>query len=875
MKWSTDKLREEYLNYFEEKDHEIREGSGLIPDDPSMLFTSAGMVQFKDIFWGRRKPEVKRAATCQKCFRANDIEEVGNTWYHHTFFEMLGNFSFGDYFKQGAIELAWEFVTEVLRLEEEKLWISVYETDQKAYDIWKDEIGVPEERIERLGEDENWWGPVGGSGPCGPDSEIFYDAGEEYKCGPDCEGLACDCNRFNELWNLVFTGYEMNKNGEVTELASQNIDTGMGLERVSTVLQGVDSDYEIDIFRPLMTNLKGTIGLNEYSDEQEGLVRRIADHIRAAAFLISEGVIPSNDGQGYVLRRLIRRSVQAGDRLGMKETFLTNNLQPIYDTMGEVYPDLLERRDLIRNVIEGEEESYRETLTESEELFYRLASDLSEESSSEISGQDAFRLYDTHGLPLSFLEKLAHKEGLEVDKEGFNREMEKQRNRSRSEQDESEAVHTFVDVMSTDFLGYERDEAESEVLSLVLGGELVDEISEGEEGFAALNRTPFYAEAGGQVSDVGSLSAGSCEVSVRHVEERKGVYYHHIIVESGTLSVGDVVLAEINSELRRATERNHTSTHLLHKALTKTLGPHVVQSGSKVSPEELRFDFNHFEIPSDEELNAVEDIVNTVIMDNLPVVVDWVNTVEEARRIGAAAHFDEEYRGKESLRIVSVGDLSKELCGGTHVNRSGDIGGFAVTSIETISSGIRRIRAVTGEGFLEEYRDKRGRERELAGLVRTGETNLVERVRSILSRQEELEEELENKNYRLLTAVKEGLMEQVDRENGVEIISASPNVDSSDLKQLADLIESELSGVVILGSSDGESASIVCKVSDGLTGKFDAGKIVREVAEVLGGGGGGSPGFAQGGGPRNAKLDDALSTGVNMVKDSLSGEDSD
>ncbi|MFW6048683.1 MAG: alanine--tRNA ligase, partial [Candidatus Bipolaricaulota bacterium] len=808
MKWSTDKLREAYLNYFEERGHEIKEGSGLIPDDPSMLFTSAGMVQFKDIFWGRRQPDVGRAATCQKCFRAKDIEEVGNTWYHHTFFEMLGNFSFGDYFKRGAIELAWEFVTEVLRMEEERLWISVHETDQEAYDIWKDEIGVPERKIVRLGDSENWWGPVGDSGPCGPDSEIFYDAGEEYKCGPDCEGLACDCNRFNELWNLVFTGYEMDREGNVTELASQNIDTGMGLERVSAVLQGVDSDYEIDIFRPLISELKERIGLNTYNDDQVGLVRRIGDHIRGAAFLISEGVIPSNEGQGYVLRRLIRRAVQAGDRLGMKETFLTENLEPVYDTMGETYPELLERSDLISNVIQNEEESYRETLTEGEELFYRLASDLSEESPGAISGADAFRLYDTHGLPLSFLKKLAHREGLEVDEVGFKKEMKKQRSRSRAGQEEGDALHTFVDAGETEFVGYEVDEVEAEVLALIVDDETVEEMTAGDEGFVVLDCTPFYAEAGGQVSDVGTLSADSLEASAGDVTERKGVYYHGLEVEGGEISVGDKVVARVDSARRRDTERNHTATHLLHKALIKTLGPHVVQSGSKVSPEELRFDFNHFEIPGDEQIAEIEDIVNSVVLDNLPVTVDWVGSVEEARSIGAAAHFDEEYRGKEKLRIISVGDFSKELCGGTHVDRSGDVGGFAIKSIETISSGIRRVRAVTGTGFLSDYREKRDREEELAGLVRTGPRDLVERVESILERQEELREELERKNQRLLMTVKGRLMEDVRTEDGVDVLSARPNVDSEDLQKLADMIEAELTGVIVLGTSDEDSASV-------------------------------------------------------------------
>ncbi len=872
MDWSTDKLREAYLSFFEEKGHQIREGTGLIPDDPSMLFTSAGMVQFKDIFWGVRKPEVSRVVTCQKCFRTNDIERVGETWYHHTFFEMLGNFAFGDYFKLGAINLAWEFVTEVLGFEEERLWISVYETDQGAYDIWKDEIGVPESKIARLGDEENWWGPVGDSGPCGPDSEIFYDAGEEYKCGPDCKGVACDCNRFNELWNLVFTGYEMDRDGNVSELPSQNIDTGMGLERVSAVLQGVDSDFEIDIFRPLMSELKGTIKLNSYSEKQEKLVRRIADHLRGAAFLIAEGVIPSNEGQGYVLRRLIRRCVQAGDRLGMKETFLTSNLAPVFDTMGKTYPELVERKDFIENVVGNEEQSYRETLTEGEELFYRLASDLSEESESRISGVDAFKLYDTHGLPLSFLEKLANKEGLEVDHEGFREQMEQQRARSRSEQEQEDMLQTVVDTEKTDFVGYHQDEVEAQVLALTDSDGMVDSLKAKQQGFVVLDRTPFYAEAGGQVGDTGSLKSENSVVSVVDVFKHKGVYYHKVTVKEGELCVGDQLVAKVDTPIRRATERNHTSTHLLHEALKKTLGPHVVQSGSKVSPAELRFDFNHFQIPTRGELSEIEDLVNSVILENRRVTEDWVETVEQAKNLGASAHFDEEYRGKEKLRIISVDNFSKELCGGTHVNRTGDIGGFAITSVETIASGIRRVRAVTGEGFLSEYREKRKREDEIARLVGTGRTNLVKRIESILTRQSNLEDKLDKKNHKLLNAVKEQVLKRVDRKDGIEIVSALPNVDSTDLQQLADLVESEVTGVILLGALEEDSASVVCKVSDTLTEKFDAGKIVREAAEVLGGGGGGSSGFAQGGGPNKNFLEEALSSGVNIVKSSIESE---
>lgn len=869
MEWTTDELREAYLNYFEEKNHLRMEGSGLIPDDPSMLFTSAGMVQFKDIFWGKKDPEETRVTTCQKCFRANDIERVGETWYHHTFFEMLGNFSFGDYFKKGAIELAWEFVTEVLSFDEKNLWVSVYKTDDEAYEIWRDEIGVPEDKIVRLGKDENWWGPVGDSGPCGPDSEIFFDAGEEYGCGPDCEGVACDCNRFNELWNLVFTGYQMDREGEVRELERQNIDTGMGLERVAAVLQGVDSDFEIDIFRPLIHQLKDIIGLNDYSSEQISYVNRIADHLRGAAFLISEGVIPANEGRGYVLRRIIRRAVQAGDRLGMKETFLTSALPPILDTMGETYSELIDRKDLIENVIDHEEGSYRNTLNEGEQLFYRLASDLKEEDISEIPGEDAFRLYDTHGLPLSFLKELAEGEGLKVDEQGFEQEMAKQRSRSRSEQEEGGDIPEVADVEDTEFLGYEKDSLKARILALIGDGSKVDRLSEGEEGTAVLDRTPFYAEAGGQVSDVGVLEGEGTRATVQEVNERGGVYYHHLEVETGELSVEEKITASIDDDKRRSTERNHTGTHLLHQALQQVLGPHVVQSGSKVAPDELRFDFNHFEIPTEEEQKKIEEKVNEVVLSDRQVTENWVESVEKAKELGAAAHFEEEYRGKEELRTITVEGFSKELCGGTHVNRTGEIGGFAIQSIETIASGIRRIRAVTGVNFLSEYRSQRSRLERLADLAGSGKSDLVNRLESILTQQESLRDELERKTERLLSTVKEQIIEEAEKLDGVELISAQPKVDGSDLKRLADYVEAEVNGVVILGTTEDDSASVVCKISEPLTGFLDAGEIIREVSAVLGGGGGGSKNFAQGGGPKKDQIDEALRSGANIVRSAI------
>jgi len=883
MNWSTDRLRKAYLEYFEEKGHVVKSGAGLVPTDPSMLFTSAGMVQFKDIFWGRKEPDETRLVTCQKCFRAVDIERVGRTWYHNTFFEMLGNFSFGDYFKRGAIELAWEFVTDVLGLKPEKLWVSVYETDDEAYAIWEEEIGVPEEKIQRLGKEENWWGPVGDSGPCGPDSEIFYDAGESYSCGPNCQGLACDCNRFNEVWNLVFTGYEMDEEGNVYPLERQNIDTGMGLERTAAVLQGVESVFETDVFRPIVSATLDTLAVEEPDGEVESKVYRIADHVRAAAFLISEGVIPSNEGRGYVLRRVIRRAVRSGDSLGRAKPFLLQLLPAVIETMGSTYPELKERRDLVENVIGTEEEAYLDTLEEGRDLFYDLAKSLKKGETELIPGEEVFRLYDTHGVPPDLIEELAGEEGLAIDREGFEREMEKQRQRARASTNLEEDDGVQLQVKKTEFVGYEKDQSRSEVLSLLREGGEIDKLEEGEEGEAVLDVTPFYAQAGGQVSDQGFIDCEGGRARVREVRERDGVYFHRLEVIQGGLIAGKECVAQIDEGARRATERNHTATHLLHKALGEVLGPHVVQSGSKVGPEEFRFDFNHFELPSREEIERVEDLVNQVVWEDRSVNIDWVSDIEEAKGKGATAHFEEEYRGKEKLRIVSVEDFSKELCGGTHVDRTGEIGGLAVVSVESVASGIRRIRAVTGRGLIEDLREKKERLRKLARMAGAGESGLLQRFESILEEKDELERRVERLTERLLGSLKEGLLEEAKgidvpgQKEEFQLIVGLPELEVEPLKRLADSLVAEMDlGAVLLGSRGEDSASLICKLAEGdsrASRELRAGDVISKTARIIGGGGGGGKEFAQGGGPEGEMLEEALREGERFIRETLTEEE--
>ena len=873
MDWTTDELREEYLSYFESKGHTRQDGGGLVPSDPSMLFTSAGMVQFKDIFWGRVEPTENRVTTCQKCFRANDIEKVGETWYHHTFFEMLGNFSFGDYFKTGAIEMAWEFVTDVLDLPEDKIWVSVYKDDEEAYQIWRDEIGVPERKIERLGDKENWWGPVGGSGPCGPDSELFYDVGEEYACGPDCKGLACDCNRFNEIWNLVFTGYQMDGEGRVTELDKQNIDTGMGLERTAAVLQGVESDFQIDIFKPIVEKTMDTLGFCSISGLEKEKVYRISDHVRGASFLISEGILPSNERRGYVLRRVIRRAVRSAESLGYGGSFLSSLLPPVIETMGEVYPQISERRKLIKDVLDSEEENFRSTLDKGKELFSGISDKVHEQGGDLISGEDAFRLYDTHGLPLELIKRLADRHQLSVDIQGFRERLEEQKSRAREDSSIADSGEdlSFLPKEDTDFVGYEKDRVKSRITHLILKGEPVEKLKEGEQGLLVLEKTPFYAESGGQVTDKGVIKVrGEGEARVKEVEKRRNIFLHRIEVTSGFLRKGSSCLASIDKRRRRAIERNHTVTHLIHKALQEVLGPHIVQSGSKVGPEELRFDFNHFENLKEEEKREVEDVVYRKILEDRPVEVSFADSVEEAKKEGAVAHFDEEYRGKKRLRIVSVEGFSKELCGGTHVERTGKIGCLKIVSSETIAAGIRRIRVITGTAVMDYIRGREDSMEKLARITGSGRKELVDRVQSIIEEKKEINQKWEETTDKLLSFVKDKLEEKKRNLKEGELLVARPPVSSSQLRRLADLLEGQINGVVILGASGDGTASLVCKVSSQLSELVSARELIQEMAGIVGGGGGGDRVFAQGGGPRQESLNEALRTGSSIAEKALS-----
>lgn len=851
------KLRRLYLEYFERNGHKRLPSSPLVPNDPTLLFTAAGMVQFKEIFWGRIKPEYPRVTTCQKCFRTTDIENVGVTAFHHTFFEMLGNFSFGDYFKEGAIGLAWEFVTEELGIPREKLWVSVYEEDEEAYAIWRDVIGIPPERIARLGKGHNWWGPVGNAGPCGPDSEIFYDTGEEHACGPDCRGVACDCDRFSEIWNLVFMQYEAKEDGSLVPLERKNIDTGMGLERTAAVLQGVRTDFEIDLFGPIIE------AIEERAQVKDDRVSRnvIADHIRGALFLMADGVLPGNEKQGYVLRRILRRAIRAGERIGLEQGALSGLTDPVVETLGETYPEIVVARELAVKVISHEEETFRRTLRTGEQRLEEKLAEIVRQGKKVLPGEIAFELYDTYGFPLEMTEEIARERGLEVDRDGFSRAMAGQRARSRKG-----PVGTGMkteeggeSLSPTEFLGYETLEADAELLR---------KVSDGEPLTFVFDRTPFYAESGGQVGDTGKIEnlTGSGVVEVVDVQKSPaGAFLHRVRVISGEFADGDRCRLEVDAERRGRIARHHTATHLLHAALRKVLGEHVIQAGSLVTPEELRFDFSHFSRMTDEEIARVEELINSVVLSDVPVETREM-PLEEAKKTGAMAHFEEEYKGKARVRVISIGDFSRELCGGTHVSRTGEIGLVKIISEESVASGTRRIRAVAGDRTL---RRLQADERLIGALrARLGEDPL--------SGLDHLEEELSALRARLREATdailkvkRDGFLAAAERVGEISLISGRLDMGIDELKRLADLIEKESRpAVVLLGGAVEGRGIVVAKVSKELK-KAHAGNVVREMAKILGGGGGGAPTFAQGGGPNADALDQALATGMDAIRKSL------
>jgi len=868
-KWTGNRIREAFLKFFEDKGHARVKSSPLVPkNDPTLLFTNAGMVQFKDYFLGREEPPFKRATSCQKCMRAggkhNDLENVGKTGRHHTFFEMLGNFSFGDYFKKEAIEFAWELVSEVFKLPKERLYVSVYEKDDEAFNIWRDEIGIPEEKIFRLGEEDNFWA-MGDTGPCGPCSEIYYDRGEEFSCGPNCGIGKCDCDRYLEIWNLVFMQFERDEEGNLKPLAKPSIDTGMGLERIASVLQNVPSNYETDLLFPLVKWASEVSAVPYGQDEKTSTsMRVIADHLRAMSFLIADGVLPSNEGRGYVLRRIIRRASRHGRLLGIKRPFLFEGIDKVIEVMGQAYPELGRERELIKRVVKKEEERFSRTLEKGLLILQELIEELKAKGKKVIPGEEVFRLYDTFGFPLDLILEVASDEGLEVDTETFERLLQEQKERARkawkgeAQKVVSPEIQELSQKYPTIFTGYEHLEEYAKVVGIVKDDRLTNELKEGEEAFVILDRTPFYPEKGGQVGDTGVLEGNDCYCKVLDTQNiTENLIGHKVKVESGRVKVGDFVEARVDEKRRRAVMRAHTATHLLHKALKEVLGNHVKQAGSLVLPDRLRFDFTHFEAPTKEELRAVEELVYKWIMDNYPVKVEEL-PYDEAVERGAIALFGEKYG--DVVRVVDVGGVSVELCGGTHARRSGDIGLFKITSESSVSAGTRRVEAVVGREAQKWLWEKEDLIEALRRELQTPEEQLPAKVSAIAKELKEKEKEVERLKKKLASSQVDSIVENAPQAKGVKVITAKlEGFGGKELAEVADVIRNKAgkSAVLLVGVKEGKATLLIALTKD-LTDKLHAGQLIREIAPILGGKGGGRPDMAQGGVKELTKLEEAF-----------------
>jgi alanyl-tRNA synthetase len=865
--------RRAFLEFFRERGHTIVPSSPLVPgNDPTLLFTNAGMVQFKDVFLGKDRREYVRATSSQRCVRAggkhNDLENVGYTARHHTFFEMLGNFSFGDYFKRDAIRFAWEFLTQTLQLDPARLWVTVFRDDDEAADIWLKEVGVSPTRFSRMGEQSNFWA-MGDTGPCGPCSEVFYDHGPEVPGGPP-GSTDEDGDRFVEIWNLVFMQFDRTAGGTLTPLPKPSVDTGMGLERMAAVLQGVHSNYDIDLFKNL---IRAAADLAHTKDLESSSLRVIADHIRACTFLIVDGVLPSNEGRGYVLRRIIRRAVRHGYKLGIEEPFFYKLVPVLEREMSAAYPELTRGRELAERVLKQEEERFAETLANGMALLDGViarvlkAAGAQQGGSAVIPGDTVFKLYDTYGFPADLTADIARERGLTIDREGFDVAMEEQRRRSQEASKFGVGDHrvTFVDER-TAFQGYEGLESEGRVVALLKGGKPVDELRNGEEGEVVLDRTAFYAEAGGQVGDTGTLAGAGSRFLV-HDTIKRGVAHAHLgRMSEGMIRVGDLLRAQVDGERRRAVALNHTATHLLHAALRKKLGKHVQQKGSLVAPDRLRFDFSHFQPVTVAELTDIERQVNAQIRLNAPAETQLMG-YENAVAAGAMALFGEKY--DKDVRVLRVGDFSMELCGGTHVQRAGDIGLFKILSEGGVASGVRRIEAITGEAAIEYVEQNDALLRDLGQLLRGSREDVKDKVQDALERIRQMEKEVRTLKDRLASGQGADLASGAVDVGGVKIVATKvEGADAGALRSAVDRLKVQLkSAVVVLASVEGpEKVVLVAGVTADQTARIKAGELAGVIAAKVGGRGGGRPDFAQAGGNNPAALDAALASVPDLVR---------
>ena len=876
-KYGVNELRKMFLEFFESKEHLAMKSFSLVPhNDKSLLLINSGMAPLKPYFTGAEIPPRRRVTTCQKCIRTGDIENVGKTARHGTFFEMLGNFSFGDYFKREAIAWSWEFLTEVVGLDADRLYPSIYEEDEEAFEIWNKEMGIPAERIFRFGKADNFW--EHGAGPCGPCSEIYYDRGEEYGCGsPDCT-VGCECDRYMEIWNNVFTQFENDGEGHYTELVQKNIDTGMGLERLASVVQDVDSIFDVDTLCTLRNKVCELAHTEYKKDEAKDVsIRLITDHIRSATFMISDGIMPTNEGRGYVLRRLIRRAARHGRLLGIEGKFLAELSAVVIEGSKDGYPELEEKKDFIFQVLTKEEEQFNKTIDQGLHILGEMEAAMEQEGRKELSGEDAFKLYDTYGFPVDLTKEILEEKGYTIDEKGFQEAMDEQRKKAR----EARAVTNYMGAdatvydeidaaVTTEFVGYENLTFDSKVTVLTTEEEIVEALTEDQRGTVFVEQTPFYATMGGQQGDKGVIVCGDAEFKVEDTIQLRGGKVGHVgVLTKGMMKTGDVVTLKVCETGRANCCKNHSATHLLQKALKTVLGSHVEQKGSLVTPDRLRFDFAHFQAMTAEEIAKVEAMVNAEIQAALPVVTD-IMSVEDAKKTGAMALFGEKYG--EKVRVVSMGDFSKELCGGTHVSNTSVITTFKIVSESGIAAGVRRIEALTGDGVFAYYKEIEKRQAEIAAMLKTSPAEIEEKIAHLQAEVKALHSENESLKAKMAQDAVGDVMNQVQEVKGVKLLAVSlTDVDMNGLRDLGDQLKEKLGeGVVVLASVAGGKVSLLAMVTDqAQKAGAHAGNLIKGMAAIVGGGGGGRPNMAQAGGKNPAKVPEALEAAAGILADQI------
>lgn len=869
-------IRSKFLKFFESKDHYLKESASLVPqNDKSLLLINSGMAPLKNYFAGVEVPPSVRMTTCQKCIRTGDIENVGKTARHGTFFEMLGNFSFGDYFKEQSISWGWEFVTQHLNIPEEKVWVTVYEEDDEAFGIWENQIKIPKERIVRLGKDDNFWEI--GIGPCGPCSELYFDRGEEYGCdNPDCKP-GCDCDRYLEFWNHVFTQFNRDEEGNYGQLEHKNIDTGMGLERMACIMQGVDTIFDVDTIKHILNTVEKMANV-EYGKggKTDVSIRIITDHIRAVSFLVADGVLPSNEGRGYVLRRLLRRAARHGKLLGIKENFLYKLVDEVIKVSGEAYPELVEKESYIKKVIRIEEEKFNETIEQGMEILDSYIADLKKNGETTLSGENAFKLYDTYGFPIDLTQEILEEEHLSIDEEAFNEEMNKQRERARSARGNMDGESWKEDPLSkldfsvaSTFEGYFELENSGIIKAIVKDNELVDSAVAGDKVIVVLDKTTFYPEGGGQAGDAGLLVNKNEDIVVEVIDTKKGAnntIKHIGIVKSGMINTGEKLSTIVDKEIRMASARNHSATHLLHKALKEVLGEHVNQAGSLVTSERLRFDVTHFEAITKEELKVIEEKVNDVILESLNITCENMS-INDAKNKGAMALFGEKYG--DEVRVVSMGDYSIELCGGTHLTNTSQIGMFKILSEGGVAAGVRRIEAITGRAVYNYLKEKEEIISNVCLNLKTKEDSLSQKVTSLIEENKSLSKELHDMKTKMSLQAVDSVLDSKLDVNGVNLVTTKfEGMDMNTLKEVADNLRDKLvSGVVVLANTTDDKLNLVATATkDAVDKGVHCGNIVKSIAQIAGGKGGGRPNMAQAGAPDVSKVDEALNHASEVLK---------